>query len=115
MSITRIDPGARLSKAVVHNGTVYLAGLTATDLTQGTTGQTDRILALIDHYLAAAGTSRARLRTADIRLRDIADFGLTNAASDAWVDRANLPVRATVESRLAGDGYRVEIQAAAAL
>ena len=26
MTITRIEPGARMSQAVVHNGIVYLAG-----------------------------------------------------------------------------------------
>ena len=115
MSITRIDPGARLCKALVHNGTVHLAGLTADDLTQGTQGQTAQILALIDHYVVAAGTSKAGLLTANIWLRDIADFDLMNAAWDGWVDRANLPVRATVESRLARNGYRVEIKLTAAL
>jgi enamine deaminase RidA (YjgF/YER057c/UK114 family) len=115
MTITRIDPGQRFCKAVVHNGTVYLAGLTASDLNQGTTGQTEQILAAIDDYLARAGTSKANLLTANIWLRDIADFGLMNAAWDAWIDRDNMPVRATVEARLAGDAYRVEIQVTAAL
>jgi enamine deaminase RidA (YjgF/YER057c/UK114 family) len=31
MAIKRIEPGPRMSKAVVHNGVVYLAGLTADD------------------------------------------------------------------------------------
>lgn len=115
MTITRIEPGARMAKAVVHNGVVYLSGLTAADLTQGTTGQTEQILAMIDRYLAEAGSSKAKLLAANIWLRDIADFEQMNAAWDAWVDRDALPVRATVESRLAGDGYRVEIQVTAAL
>jgi len=115
MTITRIDPGPRLCKAVVHGGTVYLAGLTASDLSQGTTGQTRQILTAIDDYLARAGTTKSNLLTATIWLRDIADFDLMNAAWDAWIDRANMPVRATVEARLAGDAYRVEIQVTAAL
>ncbi len=115
MTITRIDPGARLAKAVVHGGIVYMSGLTADDLSQGTTGQTEQILSRIDHYLAASGTSKAKLLTANIWLRDIADFDLMNIAWDAWVDGSNLPARATVEARLAGDNYRVEIQVTAAL
>jgi enamine deaminase RidA (YjgF/YER057c/UK114 family) len=115
MTITRIDPGARFCKAVVHNGTVYLAGMTALDLTQNTTEQTQQILATIDHYLDAAGTSKAKVLTATIWLRDIADFEMMNTAWDAWVDRDNMPVRATVEARLAGDAYRVEIQVTAAI
>lgn len=115
MTITRIDPGARFCKVVVHGGTIYLAGLTASDLSQGTTGQTQQILQTIDGYLTRVGTSKSNLLSAAIWLRDIADFDLMNAAWDAWVDPANLPVRATVEARLAGDAYRVEIQVTAAL
>jgi enamine deaminase RidA (YjgF/YER057c/UK114 family) len=115
MTITRIDPGQRLCKAVTYNGVAYLAGLTASDLTADTTGQTEQVLAAIDHYLAEAGTSKSRLLTANIWLRDIADIGLMNKVWDAWVDRDNMPVRATVEARLAGDAYRVEIQVTAAL
>ena len=31
MTIERIEPGARMSQAVVHNGTVYLAGQVGTE------------------------------------------------------------------------------------
>jgi enamine deaminase RidA (YjgF/YER057c/UK114 family) len=37
-----------------------------------------------------------------------------NAAWDAWVDRAQTPARATVESRLARPGFLVEIAVIAA-
>lgn len=114
-AITRHDPGARFCRAVVHNGTVHLAGFVANDTAQGTEGQTRDILAQIDAQLAKAGTSKARLLTANIWLRDIAEFDQMNRAWDAWVDRANMPVRATVEARLAGPEYRVEIQVTAAL
>jgi enamine deaminase RidA (YjgF/YER057c/UK114 family) len=115
MTITRHDPGQRFCRAVVYNGVIYLAGFTATDLGEGTTGQTRQILEQIDAALAKAGTSKARLLTANIWLRDIAEFDQMNAAWDAWVDPANMPVRATVEARLAGDAYRVEIQVTAAV
>jgi enamine deaminase RidA (YjgF/YER057c/UK114 family) len=48
-------------------------------------------------------------------LRDIADFDGMNTAWDAWVDKNGMPVRATVEARLAGEGYRIEIMVTAAL
>jgi enamine deaminase RidA (YjgF/YER057c/UK114 family) len=38
-----------------------------------------------------------------------------NAAWDAWVDKANPPARATVESKLAGPDYLVEIMVEAAV
>ena len=34
MSVQRINPGPRMSKAVVHGDTVYLAGITADDTSQ---------------------------------------------------------------------------------
>lgn len=109
MTITRHANGERFCRALTHNGTVYLAGMTADDLSQGTTGQTEQVLAKIDHFLGLAGSDKTKLLSATIWLRDIADFELMNAAWDAWVDRSAMPVRATVESRMAGDEYRVEI------
>ncbi|RIY02568.1 RidA family protein [Aureimonas flava] len=114
MTIQRHAVGERFCRALTHNGTVYLAGMTADDLAAGTTGQTEQILAKIDHFLAEAGSDKRKILSATIWLRDIADFDLMNVAWDAWVDRQAMPVRATVEARLAGDAYRVEIMVTAA-
>ena len=114
MTIERFAPGPRFCRALSHNGTVYLAGLTADDLSGDTTAQTREILAKIDSHLALAGSDKTRILSATIWLRDIADFEMMNAAWDKWIDRDAMPVRATVEARLAGDGYRVEIMVIAA-
>ncbi|MCC6205121.1 MAG: RidA family protein [Hyphomicrobiales bacterium] len=114
MTIERIENGQRFCRVLRHNGTVYLAGMTADDLTGDTTNQTEQVLAKIDHYLAAAGSDKTKLLSAVIWLRDIADFELMNKAWDGWIDGSAMPVRATVEARLAGDGYRVEIMVTAA-
>ena len=114
MTIERLAPGQRFCRAVVHDRTVYLAGMTADDLTEDTEGQTRAVLAKIDEHLRLAGSDKGHLLSATIWLRDIADFERMNAAWDAWLDRAAMPVRATVEARLAGDGYRVEIMVVAA-
>jgi enamine deaminase RidA (YjgF/YER057c/UK114 family) len=37
-----------------------------------------------------------------------------NKVWESWIDRANPPARATVEARLAGDRYLVEIMVTAA-
>ena len=114
MTIEHIENGQRFCRVLRHNGTVYLAGMTADDLSGDTTAQTREILGKIDRYLAMAGSDKSKLLTAQIWLRDIADFEKMNVAWDAWIDRQSMPVRATVESRLAGDGYRVEIMVSAA-
>ena len=56
MSITRIQPGKRMSAAVVHGNTVYLAGQVANDSSGSIEVQTAETLAIIDGLLAEAGT-----------------------------------------------------------
>ncbi|MGE0007774.1 MAG: RidA family protein [Parvibaculaceae bacterium] len=114
MTIERLENGQRFCRVLKHNGTVYLAGMTADDTAGDTAQQTRDTLAKIDRYLALAGSDRTKLLTAQIWLRDIADFELMNGVWDKWIDRSAMPVRATVESRLAGDAYRVEIMVTAA-
>ena len=115
MTIERFENGPRFCRLLRHNGTVYIAGLTADNLSGDTTAQTRQILGKIDGYLAKAGSDKTKILSAQIWLRDIADFEMMNAAWDAWIDRSAMPVRATVEARLAGDQYRVEIMVTAAV
>lgn len=114
MSIERINAGPRMSQAVVHGNTVYLAGIVAEDPSTDVKGQTTQILAKIDSLLAAAGTDKTMLLKANIWLADMATFGQMNAAWDAWVSPGNTPARATVEATLAGPQYGVEIMVEAA-
>ena len=113
-SISRIAPGPRMSGAVVHGDTVYLAGHVVGDRTLGVKGQTETILQRIDERLAAAGSDKSRLLSVSIWLADISTFDEMNAAWDAWVDTANAPARATVEAKLASPDYLVEIAVIAA-
>jgi enamine deaminase RidA (YjgF/YER057c/UK114 family) len=115
VSITRIEPGARLSEAVVHGGLVYLAGHVSSDPSASVGDQTREILAEIDRHLALAGTSKSKLLTVSIWLADMSTFGELNAAWDAWVDPDAKPARATVEARLASADYKVEIAGIAAV
>lgn len=115
MSINRLEPGARLSQAVVHGGLVYLAGHVSEHPAASVGEQTQEILEAIDRHLALAGTSRSKLLTVSIWLADISTVAEMNAAWDAWVDRQNLPARATVEARLVSPDYKVEIAGIAAI
>lgn len=108
MTITRIESGPRASQAVIHNGTVYLAGQVGV-LGDGVVEQTKAILGNVEKLLEAAGSSKARVLSATIWLADIADFEAMNSVWDAWVADIEPPTRATCESRLAAPGYRVEI------
>jgi enamine deaminase RidA (YjgF/YER057c/UK114 family) len=114
MSIKRLHVGPRMSEAVVHNGTVYLAGQVADDASQDAAGQTREILAMIDRLLAECGSDKAKILSAQIFLADISDFAAMNSVWDAWVPAGHTPARATVESKLAAPKYRVEIKVVAA-
>ena len=113
--IKRIETGPRMSQAVVHGDTVYLAGQVADDPTADVRGQTVQVLASIDRLLAAAGTDKTRILSATIYLADIGTFAQMNTAWDAWVPQGHTPARATVEARLAAPQYKVEIQVVAAI
>lgn len=115
MSIRRIEVGPRMSQAVVHGKTVYLAGQVAADTKADTKGQTEQILSQIDKLLKEAGTDKTRILSATIWLANMGTFGDMNAAWDAWVSKGNTPARATTEAKLAGPDYRVEIAIVAAL
>lgn len=110
MTITRIDAGPRMSQAVVHGNTVYLAGQVASGAPgKSVTEQTKDILGNIDALLAKAGTDKTKIISANIWLTDISTFGEMNAVWDAWVAPGCAPARATVESKLAAEAYKVEI------
>lgn len=115
MNICRLQPEARLSGAVVHNATVYLAGQVAEDTAADAEGQTADILRQIDALLNEAGTDKTYLLTVQIFLADLSDFAAMNRAWDAWMDPRHKPARATVEARLANPAWRVEITGIAAL
>ena len=113
MSIERHESGPRMSQAVVHGGTVYLAGQVADGASVA--AQTRGVLAKIDALLATVGSDRSRLLSATIWLCSMDDFAEMNGVWDAWVDADAPPARACVESpRLASADFRVEIMVIAA-
>src|SRR6478672_1666605 len=102
MKIERHETGPRMSKAVIHGDTVYLAGIVA-DSPNGKslTEQTRNILSQIDGFLALAGTDKTKLLSANIWITDMANFAEMNSVWDSRVSPGNTPARATVEAKLA--------------
>jgi enamine deaminase RidA (YjgF/YER057c/UK114 family) len=113
--IKRLETGPRMSQAVIHGSTVYLAGQVADDTGADVAGQTRQVLASIDRLLKAAGSDKTKILAATVYLADIATFAQMNSAWDAWVPAGHTPARATVEAALATPAYRVEISVIAAL
>lgn len=114
MTITRIQPGKRMSQAVVHGNAVYLAGQVASDVNASIEVQTRQVLDAIDALLAEAGTSKSKVLSVQVILANMGDFAAMNSVYDGWIDPANPPARAAIEARLAAPGYKVEIIAIAA-
>jgi enamine deaminase RidA (YjgF/YER057c/UK114 family) len=116
MSIRRIGAGARMSKAVVHGNTVYLAGQVA-DAFKGASvaEQTQEIVGIIDALLAEAGSDKTKILSATIYLSDISTFPQMNSVWDSWVVQGHTPARATVEAKLAAPEYTVEMAVIAAI
>lgn len=108
--IQRLHVGRRMSQAVIHGNTVYLAGQVADDTSGGVAAQTRQVLAAIDRLLAEAGSDKTRILSATIYLPDIGSFAEMNSAWDAWVPEGHTPARATVQAALAAPEYQVEIQ-----
>jgi len=108
MTITRIDQGPRMSEAVIHGDTVYLAGQIGNP-GDSVTDQTRTALAEIEALLKQSGSSKDHLLSANIWLADIADFEEMNGAWDAWIAGHPAPARATGEVKLFSPEYKVEI------
>lgn len=113
--IERHQSTSRMSGIAIHGDTVYMAGAVADDQNADAGEQTRQVLAKIDERLKIAGSDRSKVLSATIWLTDMAHFDAMNAVWDAWIDPANPPCRACVQSpKLARDGWCVEIMAIAA-
>lgn len=114
LTIKRLHVGKTLSEVAIHNGTVYLAGQIAEDLTQNIEGQTREVLGHIDRLLAEAGSDKSRILMCQIYIADMKDFAGMNAVWGEWVAEGNSPPRATVEAKLAKPEWLVEMVVTAA-
>lgn len=113
MSIKRIEPGSRMSGAVVHGNTVYLAGQVGQGAT--VTEQSHSALAEAERLLKLAGSDKSKILQAIIYLSDMSTFAEMNAVWEGWIDPANPPARATSEAALATPDFKVEFIITAAL
>lgn len=114
MDIERQDVNHRRSRMVKYNGMCFLSGQFS-DSDGDITQQTQETLAKIDDLLQRAGTSKSRLLTAQIWLRDMADFADMNKVWDAWIDPENPPTRCCGQVLMANPDMRIEVVVSAAL
>ena len=84
MDITRHNPGPRMSQAVEHNGTVYLAGQVANDQNADIGEQTRQVLSKIDALLGKCGSDKSKLLWAQLWVTGMRNFAAMNEVGDAW-------------------------------
>lgn len=113
--IQRFETKARMSRAVIHNGTVYLCGQVAANADADISEQTRTTLAKIDALLESVGSDRTRLLSATIYVKTMDDFAAMNAVWDAWVPAGHAPARACVQAAMAREALLVEITVTAAV
>ena len=89
MTIRRIEAGPRMTQAVIHGNTVYLAGQVGAP-GKSVAEQTADILATVDRLLKEAGSDKSKLLQAIIWLADMKDFAEMNSVWDNWVDGPTL-------------------------
>jgi enamine deaminase RidA (YjgF/YER057c/UK114 family) len=108
--IQRFESTPRLSRAVVHNGVVYLAGITSAVRDGSIAAQTQSVLDTIDARLASVGSSKEKILSAQIWLKDLTThFTPMNEVWEAWVPASGSPARATCEAKLAAPELLIEI------
>ena len=116
MGIQRIDTNERMSQAVIHGNTIYVAGQVALDAPgKPVADQTSDILGRIDRLLAEASSNKSKLLSATIWLANMDQFSEMNGVWDAWLSPGDAPARACVEARLAAPQFTVEIAVIAAI
>jgi len=115
MEIKRFEGTGRMSRAVVHNGTVYLCGQTCGDADKNIKEQTKIVLEKIEDLLNKYGSDKNHILSTSIYLKDMALFQEMNEVWDAWVENGFEPARACVEAKMAREEILVEMTVTAAV
>ena len=106
MAIERIRIGPGMSEMAVVGNLIFTSGQVAENNAGRNAGtQTKEILDPIDRLLAQAGPDKSKTASVTVYLANMIDVDAMNSVYDAWVDKANPPVRACVAAGLAGSEF----------
>lgn len=109
MAIERLDTGERISRAVISDNLIFLAGQASPEPAGDAVGQSAAVLKKIDELLARAGSSKEKILSVQVHLADIKSFDDMNKAWVAWVPKGAQPARTVVEARLPRPEFLVEM------
>ncbi len=113
--IVREPEDASSSRAVAHDGTLYLSAQVADVALATVAEQTQAIVDQIDVLLARFGTSKRKLLTATIYCSDSRHFDEVNTRWDAWVPWHDPPGCNYLVAKLRTQQHKVSIQVTAGL
>jgi len=105
----------RLSRVTAFKDTVHVGGLLPNRPDVSVAEQTREVLEKIDALLAQVGSSKSRLISAMVWLKDIATASEANEIWEAWVPAGHAPARSCVQAIPGSPEYAVEISVMAAL
>lgn len=112
--IERFETGARMSRIVKHNGTVYLCGQVAEDASRDIKEQTQSMLEKVQKLLEQAGSDKRHILSATLYIKTMKDFTEMNEVWDSWVPEGCAPARACVEAAMAREALLIEVSVVAA-
>lgn len=115
MAIERYEGTGRMSRAVVHNGTIYLCGQTSGDKNQDIKAQTSAVLEKIEELLNKYGSDKNHILSTTIYIKEMSLFSEMNEVWDKWVKNGSEPARACVEAKMAREEILVEMSVIAAV
>ncbi|MEP1553798.1 MAG: DUF480 domain-containing protein [Paraglaciecola sp.] len=113
-TIVRKETKQRMSRIVIHQGTVYLCGQVCADATKGIEQQTQTMLDKVEQLLEDAGSDKEHMLSATLYIKDMQDFAAMNQVWDNWVPEGYAPARACVQASMARPELLVEISVIAA-
>ncbi|MGE4569855.1 MAG: RidA family protein [Gammaproteobacteria bacterium] len=114
MKISKFETNDRMSRAVIHNNTLYLCGQVAADAAADISAQTQTMLDKVESLLNKYKSSKEHILSATIYLKSMADFDAMNSVWEAWVPKGFAPARACISASMAREALLVEISVVAA-
>lgn len=103
-----------MSRAVIHNNTLYLCGQVAANAEADISEQTQTMLDKVEALLSKYHSSKEHILSATIYLKSMSDFSDMNAVWESWVPKGFAPARACISASMAREALLVEISIVAA-
>ena len=109
-----VEPEARMSSAVIHNGLIYTCGMVCEEggETKDVKQQTRDALSELDRVLEKCGSDKHHILQMQAWVDDMSYLADMNEVYDEWVSKEGPPGRACVQSKLVPP-YKVEFKVTA--